>query len=123
MDGQQKQVSEPSPKPNNGDWRLEYSTCVDFIKYAGGVQIAQISVFLLFTSGFVYFLSGQHAPDAKYKWLYMFGAAIVTSCLWAAEESHALLVSKFFARAQKIEETVEFNAFRQFPPPGKPVFW
>ena len=105
---QEKHASEPNKK-------LEYTTCVDFCKYSGGVQIAQISVFIALMSGFAYFLFGDKKPDESLLKILKCGAGFLAICLWAVQESHAYLASKFFRRAQDLEKELGFHAFSQLP--------
>ena len=111
-DGKQKRNAE-----------LEYSTCVDFCKYAGGVQFAQISVFLALMSGLTYFLFGDKPckPDELLLAVLKCGAALAALALWAVEESHAYLASNFFSRTQQLEEELGFRAFLRLP--RRSPFW
>jgi hypothetical protein len=97
------------------DKKLEYTTCVDVLKYSGGVQLAQISVFFILMSGFAYFLLGKDKPDNALLTVLKFLASILAFFLWFVEESHAYLASNFFTRAQELEKEMGFQAFSRLP--------
>ncbi len=97
------------------DRSLEYSTCVDFCKYSGGAQFAQLSVFFVLMSGLLYFTFGEKTPNEPLLTYFKAGGAVLAFCLWVVEESHAYLASNFFHRAQDLEEELGFKAFSQLP--------
>ncbi|MDD5327121.1 MAG: hypothetical protein PHY02_04815 [Phycisphaerae bacterium] len=97
------------------DKKLEYITCIDFCKYSGGVQLAQISIFFALMSGFAYFLFGKDRPDESLLTILKFLASLVAFLLWFVEESHAYLASNFFCRAQELEKEIGFDAFSRLP--------
>jgi len=100
---------------------LEYSTCVDFCKYSGGVQIAQVSVLLAAMSGALYFVYGKDHPTEPMLTYLKAGAGVLALCLWVGEESHAYLASTFFARAQQLEGRLGFASFSLLP--KRRPFW
>jgi hypothetical protein len=100
---------------------LEYTTCIDFCKYSGGIQLAQISMFLALMSGAAYFLFGEKPPSEPILTFLKLGAGISALAFWVVEETHAYLASNFFCRARELEKKLGFAAFLRLP--KRSPFW
>lgn len=109
-------IKNKQDEPEKPDKKLEYTTCIDFVKYSGGVQLALFSFFSVLMSGFAYFLFGNDKPDEPILTILKFAALLFSLGLWVGEESHAYLVSKFFCRARNLEAEMGFHAVKSLPP-------
>jgi len=109
------------------DHKLEYSTCIDFWKHSAGVQVAQMSMFVVTMSGMAYFLFGRGAPPPEAKMICRLAAGFVAISFWMSQESHAYLASRCHNRARNLERSLGFDLFSSMPKVnlylGGPLHW
>jgi hypothetical protein len=109
------------------DIKTEYSTCIDFWKYSGGIQVAQMSMFVVIMSGIAYFLFGKDAPSQEVTMICRLTAGFIASCFWIAQESHAYIASRCYKRARILEKSLGFDILSSMPNVnlylGGPTHW